>query len=223
MRKIYVVGNNIGYESWMQGQLVPNWELADLVVFTGGQDVDPTLYGEPRHPTTSTSPSRDLSEVAVFNKVSVLGKHLIGICRGAQFLCVMAGGKLVQHQENHGAHKLIIHDDGPETIGVETIVVSSDHHQAQWPWLIDFRLLGYTDQLSSYHLSGSGTEMVNGKAAMCQWGGGRSGNNLLEVEDAYYPKIKALAIQSHPEWMGEHEPAVAHYRRLLDLHMNNAL
>lgn len=82
MRKIYVVGNSTGYIRWMDGELVDNMKDADLVVFTGGEDVDPQLYGDPRNPTTSSNLTRDRYEVLEFNEALELKKHIIGICRG---------------------------------------------------------------------------------------------------------------------------------------------
>jgi hypothetical protein len=197
-------------------------------MFTGGTDVNPALYGEPAHPKTQAPDNeRDKGEKLVFQESVSLGRRMIGICRGAQFLCVMAGGKLVQHQENSGRHLLTIHDDAPDTSDFGNMLVVSDHHQAQWPWLILFRLLSYTNQLSPFHHDGNGEEMVNGWASLCEWGGGRAGNNLLEVEDAYYPTIKALAIQTHPEWLDPRQPeeakTIAHYQKLLELLMRDEL
>lgn len=38
---------------------------------------------------------------------------MVGICRGAQFLNVMAGGKMIQHVEGHaihGTHEIVVTD-----------------------------------------------------------------------------------------------------------------
>ncbi len=225
-RKIFVVGGDRGYASWMQGTgLVNSVEDADLVVFTGGTDVDPALYGEPRHPRTQRSDvERDKYEMEVFKECRKLDKPLIGICRGAQFLCVMAGGKLIQHQEEHGEHQVF-----DEFEAGATFLVSSDHHQAQFPWgRALFILLSSTVNLSAFHENGMEEEMVKGHAGLCQYGGGRAGNDLVEIEDAYYPDIKALCIQSHPEWIcqsfsEDYSRSVARHQRLLDLHLKGEL
>jgi len=68
----------------------------DLVQFTGGEDVTPSLYGEQAHAATSCNPARDDREAKIFlsfkNKVP-----MAGICRGAQFLNVMNKGSMWQH------------------------------------------------------------------------------------------------------------------------------
>ena len=47
MKKIYVVGFGLHYMSWVNNAIhVENIEEADIVLFTGGEDVSPSLYGE---------------------------------------------------------------------------------------------------------------------------------------------------------------------------------
>ncbi len=217
-RKIYIVdgGMGMGAGTWMGTKFVKNMEDADLVVFTGGQDINPSLYGEPRHPLTHYSQRRDDYEVTEFKKAQSMGKNLLGICRGAQLLCAMAGGKLVQHQENNGSH--VVHRNDIE-FGPDEYLVTSCHHQAQYPWGLpygDWTLLGHSIDQSFFHEDGNKKELLEGMAHVCEWGGGRAGNSLVEVEDVYYGKIKALAIQSHPEWCSKDSPTIAHYRKLLD-------
>lgn len=68
----------------------------DAICFMGGVDVDPAIYGEPMGQTTqSPNKARDAFEVAVYNKF--LGKAMMfGICRGAQLLNVLNGGRMIQ-------------------------------------------------------------------------------------------------------------------------------
>lgn len=93
----------------------------------------------------------------------------------------------------------------------EIITVTSDHHQAQYPWgmpTTSWKLLGWTKNLCEFHEGENRAEMVNGLVP-----GG------TEVEDAYYKRINALAIQSHPEWMHGTMPgydkSITHHRNLL--------
>ena len=64
---------------------------ADVMVFTGGPDVTPFLYGQKKIKGTNCDPIRDLKERQVINSVDV-SMPKIGICRGAQFLNVYNGG-----------------------------------------------------------------------------------------------------------------------------------
>lgn len=180
-RKIYVVGGDREYANWCEGTLVNNMEEADIVLFTGGEDVTPELYGKKRHRTTSNNRMRDAEEVMEFRRAEEMGKAMLGICRGSQFLCAMAGGELVQHQ-SHPPYHDITTDDGRK------ITVTSSHHQRQYIQKLSpdkVKLIAWAEHLSPFAE------------------GEHEGDKLdeeKEVEIAYYPEIKALGIQSHPEW-----------------------
>jgi len=97
----------------------------DLVVFTGGEDVNPELYGETKHPYTSFNKQRDNFEKRIFEKTAFYKIPMVGICRGLQFFHVMNGGKLIQHLENHpsGNHQMVTEDG-------DVVMVNTLHHQA---------------------------------------------------------------------------------------------
>jgi putative glutamine amidotransferase len=72
-------------------------DTLDGVLLTGGGDVDPVLYGEPRHPTVEDAePGRDEFEIDLARRAMEADLPLLAICRGAQVLNVAAGGTLVQ-------------------------------------------------------------------------------------------------------------------------------
>lgn len=205
-RKIYTVGGSYGYANWMQGVPTKSLEEADLVLFTGGEDVSPFLYGKQPHPASFFNPRRDQYEIEQFQEARKLKKKFIGICRGAQFLCVMAGGLLVQHQRHPWQHPMLTHT-GKE------ITVTSTHHQRQYPWAGDkppkFELLGWCDKLSPYSYGENNQDDMS---------------DHLEVEMASYPNIRALAIQPHPEMAfppinAEESAFIKFCRDLLDSHM----
>lgn len=189
-----MVGGYDNYASWMQGTVCHHLAEADLVVFTGGADISPNLYHDQAHPATCCNSSRDREEIEQFDYAQLLGKPIVGICRGAQLMCALAGGKLIQHQENNHPHKMFTNEPGnPLRKNIE-ITVGGDHHQAQYPWglpLEDWDLYGYSRGASRFHYSGGGYEMISDHDASA----------IVEVEIAYYRKINALAIQSHPEWV----------------------
>lgn len=180
-RKIYVAGAPGTYLNWMQGIEVLQMENANLVVFTGGTDISPSLYGKKAHPMTQDSDKpRDAWEKEVFTVAHARKIPMVGICRGAQFLCAMNGGILVQHQRHPSRH--IMHtDDGLQ------LEVTSDHHQRAFPWVsgLEFRLIGWSDNLSPFSEGESSEDSLKGQK---------------EAEIVYYPKTRSLGIQSHPEW-----------------------
>jgi putative glutamine amidotransferase len=72
-------------------------EQIDGLLLTGGGDVDPALYGEPRHPTVhDAEPGRDRFEIELAQRALGADVPMLAICRGAQVLNVAAGGTLVQ-------------------------------------------------------------------------------------------------------------------------------
>lgn len=204
-RKIYVVGFGSGYANWMQGKVVNSVEEADLVVFTGGEDVSSKLYGKRQHPTTYPNPSRDAREFEYFQLALSLGKHLIGICRGAQFLCAMSGGILVQDQPNPSWLHPINTYDG------KVIDITSTHHQAAYPYVLpknEYRILGWTNNILAHHW---GEDYQQEMAP------------VKECEIVYYPRTKALGIQGHPESMLDNQDTIGYLRDLLDKHMSDTL
>jgi gamma-glutamyl-gamma-aminobutyrate hydrolase PuuD len=205
-RKIYCVGRCGDYGNWMGGKLVDRMEEADLVLFTGGEDVDSSLYKEPSHPQSGSFLPRDEAEQQEYNRARSLGKKMIGICRGSQFLCVMAGGRLVQHQGNPAYKHNITVNVGE---GERTVVTTSSHHQAQFPFEMSkqhYAILGWTQNHCGFHQDGRQQEM----------------NPPKECEIVWYPTINALAVQGHPEWMLDH-PDIKFYQELLNRFMQDTL
>ena len=67
------------------------------MLLTGGGDVDPSHYREPKHETFSPAePGRDDAELALAREAMARRMPLLAICRGVQVLNVAAGGSLVQ-------------------------------------------------------------------------------------------------------------------------------
>lgn len=116
-----------------------------IVIFTGGEDVNPELYGEKnRHAHYNIQ--RDQVESWVYAAAQEYAIPMLGICRGHQFMCVMAGGTLYQdtqaelgqyHNNPHEVqHTQWSHDCGfydmmarSNPLGSPD-VVNSYHHQA---------------------------------------------------------------------------------------------
>jgi putative glutamine amidotransferase len=67
------------------------------LMLTGGNDVDPSRYGETGHASvTGVDPVRDEFEFALVQAASEAKLPILGICRGMQVLNVALGGSLVQ-------------------------------------------------------------------------------------------------------------------------------
>ncbi len=116
----------------------------DGILFAGGSDVDPALYGETPHPTTSVKPERDKAEMMLLRAALTRNLPLLGICRGLQLMVVAYGGRLHQHLPDVLGHTGHRPTSGPKfgehpvrlapgTLGQkilgDEIIVNSFHHQ----------------------------------------------------------------------------------------------
>ena len=77
-------------------------EKFDLVLFTGGEDISPELYGEtsPKN-MCSSNIVRDKEEITVFEYALKHKVKMAGICRGLQFLTVMCDGGMMHNIGGH--------------------------------------------------------------------------------------------------------------------------
>ena len=67
------------------------------LLLTGGVDVDPALYGEPRHATvTEVDAARDEYEMVLVRAAVAADLPILAICRGLQLMNVAMGGSLIQ-------------------------------------------------------------------------------------------------------------------------------
>lgn len=188
-KKIYLVSGSAQYLNWI---LPVGFEQtnkligADCVFFSGGEDVDPSIYGEPKNPAVCSNIQRDLNEQKVFNYCVDHNIPMIGTCRGSQFLCAMSGGILVQDQQNVYLHPIKTYDG-------QEFICNSTHHNAQYINRMkegEAVLLAWSTDISPYHAGGNGEELVNGVVP-----------DNKECEIVFYPKTKALGFQMHNEML----------------------
>lgn len=188
--KVYVLGMSPGYVAMFQRQegfeAVNSIGEADAIQFTGGEDVTPSLYGELKHPRTYHNEARDKVESEVFE--TYLGKkHMLGICRGSQFLNVMNGGRLYQDVDNHAI-------GGTHSCYSESlrgfVEVTSTHHQMMrphkrgevdgWSWKLATRK-------EHMDYEGNITTVLN---------------DPKDTEAVFYEDTRCLCFQPHPEFAG---------------------
>ena len=89
-------------------------DLLDALILTGGAgDVNPTLYGEERHPETGPiQEERDAYELALARAAVERDVPVLGICRGMEILNVVYGGRLEQHLPDVLGHEEHRHTPG---------------------------------------------------------------------------------------------------------------
>ncbi len=118
--------------------------VVDALVFSGGSDLDPELYGADAHPATAgVVRERDDFELSLMRAALERDVPLLAICRGSQVMNVARGGGIEQHVPDRVGHSGHLdtpgvfsgHDistiDGSKlasVIGAST-AVQSHHHQ----------------------------------------------------------------------------------------------
>lgn len=157
------------------------------LVLHGGLDIHPGWYSQTAHHTnqqrTEAQPiKRDVDEVLISRYAIELGIPIYAICRGAQLACVLAGGSLFQHfapkNRPFGQEETLhLYDGG-------TITTNSYHHQLMDVEGTDHVLIGWTEYEADFYREGP--DPVKGPDK--------------QPEVVWFPSIKTLAIQSHPEW-----------------------
>jgi len=154
-----------------------------LVLFTGGPDVMPSLYGHssPKGLCCYNS-TRDIIEKRIFEIAVENEIPMAGICRGFQFINVMAGGTLIHHLDGHEGcdHHMECQHNG------RVININSLHHQMVIPPKNAFITGWCPIKLSEIY--------YGDKDRPIDWAG-------PEVEAAIFPDIKAFGVQYHPEMM----------------------
>lgn len=203
--KVYVVGGDTSYTNLFLDKIgiVSEIKDANIVLFTGGEDVYPGNYGEDVGKYTSCNRTRDKQETSEFIKARDLGKLCVGICRGAQFITTLSGGGLIQHVSGHGisgTHKIHLINEKVD------IDITSTHHQMMWPFWLDkseYTILAKSkDNLSSTYLNGDDCEK-------------NLPPDFVEPEIVYYKNTNSLCIQGHPEYMPKDSSAVKYINVLI--------
>lgn len=195
MKNVLIVNHGAAYRSMMvnagfsvtTNATLSNINKADLVLFTGGADVSPHLYGEP-NVASHCNPNRDREEMEVFRIAKQAGKPMAGICRGGQFLNVMCGGKMFQDVDGHaisGTHRAVLLETG------DTYQVTSTHHQ-----------------MMRKGADGVALVLANESKRRLSAAFNDSGDPVTQLETGDHPDLEAvqygniLCFQPHPEFAG---------------------
>ena len=196
--KVFIVeafpGADFEYRNmWSMKGFIPveNIDDCDIIQYTGGEDVSPKLYGHSHHRTTSSNPKRDLREKMIFSLGLKGGKYQVGICRGAQFLNVMCGGRLFQDVDNHACrngHKMY------DFLDDKWKWVSSTHHQMMQP-SSEANIMGASNESTV-------VENCLSPGRETSYYRDPEKDMKLDIEILHYPKDKVLCFQPHPEYNG---------------------
>lgn len=120
-------------------------DALDGLIFSGGSDLDPELYGQdPHEETFGLVRDRDEAELALMRAALERDMPLLAICRGSQVLNVARGGDLLQHLPDE-----VGHEDHKHTPGV-----FADHEVDVEPGTKVAALLGDRAPVKSHHHQG---------------------------------------------------------------------
>jgi putative glutamine amidotransferase len=162
-------------------------DLVDGLILAGGSDIDPSAYGQQRHPETKgTYPDRDRFELALTARALERDLPLLGICRGMQLLNVARGGTLHQHlPETHGHHE---HRREPGTFD------GADHDVRLAAGSLVARAAGETTHATKSHHH-QGVDRVGEGLKVTGWSAIDELPEALELAERRY----VLGVQWHPE------------------------
>jgi anthranilate/para-aminobenzoate synthase component II len=158
----------------------------DALVIWGGADISPSIYGDSVADMCGASSHlsyRDKLEVDACKQAIDLGIPVIGVCRGAQLVCALSGGRLIQHVDSHagGMHDIDTYDG-------KTVRTSSVHHQMMYPFDVDHTMIAWSSEnRSKRYIIGTNENDPEME--------GR-----VEPEIVWFPRTRSLGIQGHPEF-----------------------
>ena len=178
---------------------------ADLVQFTGGEDINPALYKEKPHRRTSFNNARDTVELLAFEAAVKMGKRMAGICRCGQLLNVLHGGKMWQDVDGHmavGNHRV------KDLIDDKYYSINSIHHQMMIP---DSSGLVLAEAYESLRKEGMHSD---GQVKSIYYT--NKSHNLGDPEAVLYwnGKIPVLCFQAHPEFDMSGDTGKLYYKYL---------
>ncbi len=126
-------------------------DMLDGIVFSGGGDIEASLFNQENHETVSgIDNERDSFEMKMMKSAFERDIPVLAICRGVQVMNVQQGGDLIQdipsqtdskkehlqRNQNVGEHEAFdeveVSGDNPfaEAMGTGTVKINSFHHQA---------------------------------------------------------------------------------------------
>lgn len=190
-----------------------------LLVIWGGSDIHPSIYGrENMGSYVLNSPSlRDQVEMKLCAQAIKREIPILGVCRGAQLLCALAGGILVQDVSGHEYGHRVSTTDTPDMMS------SSLHHQMMYPWKTEHKLLAWGTMPRSTHYTGlSEAEQAAWPTREYESATSETTKGVIEPEVVWFPTIKGLAVQGHPEHMDPKGPFNLYLKKLLNAYCFHA-
>jgi putative glutamine amidotransferase len=175
--------------------LIPHYvDLCDDILFSGGNDIDPALYGEDWHPKAARiDPDRQNFELALLAEVERRRTPVLGVCLGSQVMNVHRGGSLVQFLPDHSRDDALEHRKG-DTPGGHRHAVKIE------PGTILATAIGKGEIVANTRHKQAVNKLGRGLRANAY-----APDGVIEgIEDPSMPLY--LAVQWHPENLASDQP-----------------
>lgn len=210
--RVLVVGGGYDYIKMMfelgfQGAKDP--EEADIILFTGGEDVHPSWYDEKPLKGTFSNLDRDRMEKVIFDNARENNIPMVGICRGGQFLNVMCGGAMWQDVTNHCGNHMIKDLTNPKK--PTTLEVTSTHHQMMIPTK--------KAQVLAVGVAADGNSLADVRCSWSKEVATRNPKQYPDYEVLYYPEYRVLCFQPHPEFARAPKECRDYFSQLLETYI----
>ena len=174
--------------------------LTDGVLFTGGDDIHPFLYGDETDAKCgNVSQPRDSMEMALVPLVMEFGKPIFGICRGIQILNTAMGGTLYQDIPSQFKSELSIAHRQPFAYKVPSHTVDIT------PGTLLSRILG--EEHASIAVNSMHHQAIKDVAPGLEVCGYAPDKMIEAVYAPDYPFL--LGVQWHPEHLTTSQPDAA--------------
>ncbi len=162
--------------------------LSSGIVISGGQDVNPSLYGEPTCPTCGpNNTTRDRMDMTLIRLAHLHDIPMLGICRGMQMMNVFYGGTLIQDIPTEVSTEVQHRTPPPYDKPAHSVTIDEDS--------LLYRIIGKTSiDVNSYHHQGV-KRLATGLTAVAH-----SSDGLIEAAE-HQGKTFMLGVQWHPEFL----------------------
>lgn len=204
--KVFVEEHSMSFRDVLEAagfQIINDPQDADIIQLIGGADIVSDWYDKPSHPRTRGNKYYDQHTKNLYQLAVEQGKAILGVCRGGQFINAMQGGDMYQDVRGHlGRHNLYDVVTDQYIQGVNSI-----HHQMMIPHSSAVKIahaVGNVCNDNRERVADDGT-IVNVPV--------EEGSEEWEV--LFYPKIRGLCFQAHPEYCHHGGPTFTYYLELL--------
>ncbi len=172
----------------------------DGMIVTGGQDINPDLYGDDAHPMLEDNNEdrdiRDTSDINLIQQAVAADVPMLAICRGMQMLNVAMGGGMIQDIPSY----LEVETEEYDTHRVPASVEDRDYARHEIyvtedaQWLSDIIGGDYLDNVPSWHHQAVDPERIGEGLTVAAYGP----EDIIEAIE-YQANEFTLGIQFHPE------------------------